>query len=319
MGLRLQVHAFPAAAFVHEVQAPDLTHLSLFQWNRWKPDGPGFVVKSRASIKGGSMNLKKLLVIGLAIVLQAMVVSAQNNQETEICLPQFVHGTFEDDFRWESSIFFFNLGDQELTPEFTFRTGEGEVWEGGLTTRLGRGDEFQIGEGGVFSPEQPFAGRAGGTFRTVGEEQFRTGFVTVRAPGQFGVMTRAHLFDAQGNLIAETSIIPQPAFRTGAFVIDTFEGQRTGLALANTHEAEATCTLTFFREGEADAVGEVQLDVLGGGMQTARMLDEMFPELFADDAGFVLIDCDQPVCALAMNLRGLDTRQIPIFVLNNAN
>jgi hypothetical protein len=258
------------------------------------------------------MKLRNILVIGLLFALQAMVVSAQD--ETELCLPQFVHGTFNDDFRWESSIFFFNLGDQDVSPEFTFRTAAGEAWAGSLAPSLGRGDQVQIGEGGAFSPGQPFAGRAGGTFRTTGEGEFQSGFVTVRAPGRFGVMTRAHLFDSQGNLIAETSMIPQPAFRTGAFLIDTLEGQRTGLAITNAGEGEATCTLTFFREGEADPVGEIELEAFGPHTQRAEMLDEMFPDLFADDAGFVVISCDQPVCAAAMNLRGLDTRQIPIFV-----
>jgi hypothetical protein len=258
------------------------------------------------------MKLRKILIIGLVFALQALVVSAQET-ETELCLPQFVHGTFQDDFRWESSILFFNLSDQELTPEFTFRTAEGEPMMGGLRTRLGRGDELEIGEGGLFSPAQPFAGRTGTTLRTTSQNEFQSGFVTVRAPGQFGILTRAHLFDAQGNLISETSIIPQPAFRTGGFVIDTMEGQRTGFALTNAGEQPATCTLTFFQEGEAEASGEVVLEELGAHTQRAQNLDEIFPDLFADEAGFVLINCDQPVCALAINMRGVTATQIPIF------
>lgn len=51
---------------------------------------------------------------------------------------------------------------------------------------------------------------------------------------------------------------------------------------------------------------------MGPHAQTARFMRELFPGILTDGVGFVRVTCDNPICPLALHLRGLAMTQIPV-------
>jgi hypothetical protein len=258
------------------------------------------------------MKSLKILVTVVLFGCASIALAQDNGEEIEVCIPQFVTGTGDDDFRWETTLMIFNQEEADVTSQWNFFGATGQPFGSTFRERLGRGEPTEIGAAGEFSPT-PFLGRAGRTFRFSNEDDLQPGFLVMRSTGRLQTQVRLHLFDADGELVNETTIIPHPAFRTGAFFIDATEGQATGLALTNAHETqENTCRLQLFQEGEEGVVATATIE-LDARSQNSQLLNEIFDEEFLEDeSGFVLIDCDEPVCALALQLRGVQNRQIPI-------
>jgi hypothetical protein len=257
--------------------------------------------------------MKSLKVLMIAAVFGfASVGALAQDTENEVCIPQFVTGMGADNYRWETTLMFFNQEETDVTSQWNFFGATGEPFGSTFRERLGRGEPTEVGETGQFEPT-PFSGRTGRTFRFSSEGELQPGFLHIRSNGRLQTQARLHLFDADGNLVNETTIIPHPPFQTGAFFIDSTEGQLTGLAMTNIDEDEAnTCRLQLFQEGEEGVVATATIE-LDPRNQNSQLLNEIFEENFLEDeSGFVLIDCDRPVCALALQVRGVQNRQIPI-------
>ncbi|HXK62432.1 MAG TPA: hypothetical protein PLP42_21295 [Acidobacteriota bacterium] len=257
------------------------------------------------------MYFHRILAVGVvcACLSPLTLVRAQQN---EVCIPQFVVGTSEG-FRWETTLMFFNQQSADVNSQWSLFNAAGQPIGATFREQLGQGDPTTIDATGQFTPSPIASGRAR-SFRFSSEEALQIGFLLITSDAEMTTHARLHLFDDQGNLISETAVIPGPSFTAGAFFVDATDEQLTGLALTNTSPTTPTnCTLKLFSEASNDQIGDDVTITIAPRNQNSQLVQEIFGESFLEnEAGFVLINCDQPVCALAMQVRGVTATQIPV-------
>ena len=250
------------------------------------------------------------------LILPGLLTIGQAQSEEQVCLPQFVDGTFGP-FSWRTTVVLQNQQQTQAQVRLHFYDNNGQPMNGlMLRERLGKGQQGMVGPNGQFDARL-LSGQAMRSYRSEGGGPFQAGYCIVESANRVRAHAMIQLFDAQGSLVSETGIIPGAQFRFGSFFADQTEDKGVGLALANSSQTQtAACTIQLFEEETEDLLGETDVQ-LGPGSQTAQFLFELFPGLLTGEVGFVRISCDKPVCALALQLRGLEMLQIPVFVEDN--
>lgn len=256
------------------------------------------------------MKSKTLLSLALLFVAANFTVLAQ--EETVVCIPQVVDGSFGP-YRWRTTIIVQNQEMEQAQVQMRFLNFNGEnMGQFKLQGQAGKGPNYQAGPNGQFDPD-PVRNRSMVSFRSRGEDALQIGYCLVQSQSQIRVHARLQMFDLQENLLAETNVTPSGDFTSGSFFLDESEDQDTAIALTNRADDPNVCTFEVFLEGETEPLGSEEIE-LGPHSQISRYLFELFPELLTDEAGYVRITCEEPTCALVLNLRGLQMLQIPIFV-----
>ena len=256
--------------------------------------------------------MKRFLLTTLALgglLLWAPATFAQ----TQICIPQFVDGIVGP-LRWQTTLIVHNQDQVRAQMQMNFYDSSGRPMSG-MTMRnnAGRGPHNQVGPNGQFAPN-PVGPRAGIGFRSNGQGPLQAGFVQIQSQNRIQAHAMLHLLDAIGNNLSEVGISPHPPFRVGNFFLNHSDGAGGGVSLSNPSGTQpATCNLEVFGEDETTPLGSAQV-TLGPRGQLGRFIRELFPGILSDGVGFVRISCDQPVCGLALHLRGLAMTQIPIFI-----
>lgn len=253
----------------------------------------------------------------IALILVLMFSASLVGQDQErICIPQFVDGA-AGPFRWHTTLMIHNQEATQTQARLRFFDNQGQPMEGlKLRERMGQGPQAQGGPGGQFET-RPLGQGATRSYRSSGEGQFQAGYCLIDSDVPLQVHARLQLYGWDGMLIGESGIIPGPQFRSGGFFADRTEGREVGFALMNSAQQQgALCTLEVWEEDGTEPLGTYELE-LGPHSQIARYLKELFPDVLADDSGFVKIACDSPVCALALHLHGFQMLQIPVFVDEN--
>lgn len=256
------------------------------------------------------MKTRTILLGFLALLLVGA--TAQGQEFTsEICVPQFADG-MQGPLRWQTSVVLMSQSMEAAQVQMSFFRVNGDPLMTSMRTRLGKGPAFAPGPNGMINLPDLAPG-SGRTFRTEGTGPLQTGYLLIRSQDRIQAHTILQLFDQQGTLISETGVIPHPQFRAGGFLADQTEGQGVGLALTNPAGVTAECQIEVFAEDETTSLGTFPM-TLGPRSQTAQFLAEAVPEILTGEVGFVRITCDNPICALALNLRGLRVLQVPIFI-----
>ncbi len=255
----------------------------------------------------------RLVIFTLFLASQAALTLAQD--QTQICVPQFVDGALGP-YRWQTSLILQNQDQTQAQARLHFLDNNGQPLSGILLReRLGQGQQMGAGSGGQLETV-PINGRTMRSYRSESMGPLQAGYVLIESQNRIQAHAMLHLYDAQGNLVSETGIIPGPQFRSGGFLADQTDGKGLGLALLNpSAEQAAMCSLELYEEDGETPLGTVDVE-LAPRAQIARILLELFPELLTGEVGFVRVSCDSPVCALALQLRGLQMLQIPVFVEN---
>ncbi len=235
--------------------------------------------------------------------------------QTDICIPQFLDG-FSGPHQWRTMLIVQNQEQTQAQARFQFYDNDGQVMN---QLRLGRRAQNEhhvnTGPGGQFDTD-PIRTRAAIAYRSAGDGALKAGFCKVQSQQRLQVHARLEVRNQAGDLLSETSVIPGPAFRLGGFHADRLEGAAIGLALVNPQPiTSATCEIQIFDE-DGNLLGSAP-KFLGPYSQTAQYLKQTFPQILTDGIGYVVISCDSPVCALALQLRGLSMLQIPVVVINN--
>lgn len=254
----------------------------------------------------------KSLIISLMTLMMCSAFLIAQDQE-RVCIPQFLDGT-AGPYRWNTTLMIHNQEQLQTQAQLRFFDTEGTPMEGlQLRERMGKGQHAQGGPGGQFET-RPLGQGATRSYRSGGEGPFQAGYCLIESDRPLQVHSRLQLYGSDGTLIAETGIIPTPQFRSGGFFVDRTENREIGFALMNSaQQGGANCTLEIYEEDGTEPLETYELE-LGPHSQIARYLKEFFPEILADGSGFVKINCDAPVCALALHLHGFQMLQIPVFV-----
>lgn len=207
--------------------------------------------------------------------------------QNEVCIPLYVDGV-TGPYRWETTLVISN--QQQTGAEFRlhFYDSNGQTIPGPiLSERRGRGPMSPMGPGGQFDPS-PINARTMRSYRSHGEDALQSGYCVVESQDRIEAYAQVRLLDHTGNVLSETGIIPGPQFRSGSFFADRMDGQGVGVAFANTSADETTCTLELFAEDGTTSLGTAEIQ-LGPGSHTMRMLSELFPDLLADEVGFIVV------------------------------
>lgn len=250
--------------------------------------------------------------IFMAAATSLILMSSSMAQET-VCVPQFVDGVMHQ-YRWKTTLVLQNAEPTRERIQLHFHSTDGSPMDGvWLRERLGHGPQAAVGPGGQF--ETPaLAGNAVRSYQSLGQGTAQAGYVCADSPDRVRLHAMIHLYDADGNLISDTGIIPGRALRRGSFLADQTEGATGGIAFLNpSFESPTTCAVELFEENGETPIGNATV-TLQPRAQIARLLLDMFPELLTGDVGFVRVTCDNPVCLLVLRLRGLEMLQIPVFV-----
>lgn len=248
-----------------------------------------------------------------AVFLWSLWTAAPALAQNEICIPQFVDGVVGP-FRWQTTLV---LHNQDRTPaqmQLHFYNNNGQPMAG-MTMRGngGRGPHNQLGPGGQFGPNPVNPGAMVG-YRSNGQGPVQAGSVLIQSPNRIQAHAMLHLMDASGNTVSEAGVTPQPPFRAGSFYMDHSGGADVGGSFSNPSPAQpVNCTLEIFGEDGITPLGTAQLS-MGPRTQTARLMREIFPGILTDGIGFIRVTCDNPICPLALHLRGFAMTQIPIIV-----
>jgi hypothetical protein len=252
---------------------------------------------------------KQIMILGLLVI---MCLGVPAFAQTDVCIPQFLDGV-AGPFQWKTMLVLQNQEQNQAQVQVQFFNNNGMPLQQLTMSRRGQqGGQGPVNGNGQFNP-QPIRARSGVAYRSQGEGGFQTGFARIQSQSRIRTHARLQLHDSTGNLISETNIIPGPQFRAGSFFADRSDGAGIGLALTNPSSAQsATCTLEIFNE-EGDSLGITQVSV-GPHSQIAQFIFQTFPNILEDDVALIKISCDNPICALALHLRGLSMTQIPIVV-----
>jgi hypothetical protein len=254
--------------------------------------------------------IRHILAFGFAALwLQGATVLAQ----TQVCVPQFLDGN-SGPFQWRTTLVLQNQDQAQAQVQLNFYDNNGTpMRQFEMRRRGGPGSQAQVGPGGQFDPEPIRAGFAVG-YQSGGQGALQAGYVSIQSQNRIQVQSRLQLFDSVGNLISEAIVVPGEQFSRSGFYADQAGGAGIGLALTNPSANQtAICTLEIIGADGIAVLGTTQI-ALGPHSQTARFLFELFPSILTDDVGFVRITCSEPVCALALQLRGLAMAQIPVVI-----
>jgi len=251
----------------------------------------------------------KLQVLKILVIL---IMSPVAFGQTDICIPQFLDGV-AGPFRYRTTLVMQNQEQNQAQVQLQFYDNNGAPMQQFMMNRRGmHGGQSPVGPNGQFSPD-PIQSQGAVGYRSGGEGGFQAGFVQIQSQSRIQSHARLQLFDSSGSLLSETNIIPGPQFRNGSFYADRADGAMIGLAFTNTSvDQTATCTLEIYAD-DGTLLNTTQI-VLGPRSQTAQFLSQIFPNVLTNDAGYVRISCNNPICALALHLRGLGMTQIPVAV-----
>ncbi len=252
--------------------------------------------------------IRNLLTFGIAALwLQGASALAQ----TQVCVPQFLDGS-AGPFQWRTTLILQNQDQTQAQVRLNFYDNNGTPIQLEMRRRGGSGSPAHAGPGGQFDPE-PIRARAAVGYQSGGGGAMQAGYAMIQSQNRIQVQSRLQLLDGVGNIVSEAIVVPGQQFRRAAFYADQADGAGIGLALTNASTNQtAICTLEVIGSDGVTVLGTTQIN-LGPHSQTARFLFELFPDL-TDEVGFVRITCSEPVCALALHLRGLVMAQIPIVI-----
>ena len=251
---------------------------------------------------------QKLLILEIFVIL---IMSPIAFGQTDICIPQFVDGIVGP-LQYRTMVVLQNQEQNQAQVQLQFYDNNGAPMQQFMMHRRGMHGGQSPASNGQFTPDPIGPGGAMG-YRSGGEGGFQVGFVQIQSQSRIQAHTRAQLFDLSGNLLSETNIIPGPQFHNGSFYADRADGAGIGLALTNISGNQTTiCTLEIFAD-DGTLLDTTQI-TLGPHSQIAQFLFQIFPDILTDDVGYVRISCDNPICALALHLRGFGMTQIPVVV-----
>jgi len=247
------------------------------------------------------------------ISLVVLALAAPSFAQTTLCVPQFVDGT-SGSIRWQTTLILMNQEQTQAQVQLQFHDNSGApIRQLRMTRAHGQGPVQGIDPNGQFSPE-PIRARSMIALQSSGEGGLQTGYVTVQSQQRIQVQSRLQVTDQNGNLLGEVGVTPGAQFRMGSFYAGTSEGALVGMSLANP-SADQTVTSTVEVVAEGGTILGTTDVTLGPHSQIARFLFELFPQLLTDEGVFVRITSQDPVCALVLNLHGLEMFQIPVFVV----
>lgn len=252
------------------------------------------------------------VILGCTILLlQSLFLLGQS--QDEICVPQFVNGSLGP-FRWETTVMIQNQEQAQAQIQLRFFQNDGQALNNfQFRTRMGFGKQFQVGSNGLLTPD-PVRERSMMSLRSAGQGPLQIGFCLIQSQGRIQAQARLHVYDSSGTLLHEAALSNPGRFLQGSFFADLTDGRQMGVVVTNpSAETTANCRLEIFAEDGVEALGSVDLQ-MGPHSQSSKYLFEYFPDLLTGDVGFVRITCDNPVCALALQLKGLSMLQVPIFV-----
>lgn len=252
---------------------------------------------------------RMFIFVSAALWLQGTISMAQ----TQVCVPQFVDGDAAG-FQFRTTLVLHNQDQNQAQVQLSFYDEKGVPFsQMAMTRRGGSGSGSQVGPGGQFNPE-PIRARFAVAYQSGGQGPLQVGHVMIQSQNRIQVESRFQLHDEIGNLLSEAIVVPGQQFHQGSFYADRSDGAGIGLALTNPSATQTTiCTVEIIDSDGNSVLGTTQI-TLGPHSQTARYLFELFPEILEDDVGFVRITCSEPVCALALHLRGLVMAQIPVVI-----
>jgi len=256
------------------------------------------------------MIIRNMLTLSLAALwLQGATALAQ----TQVCVPQFLDGS-AGPFQWRTTLVLQNQDQTQAQVRLNFYDNNGDpIHQFEMRRRGGSGPQSQVGPNGQFDPE-PIRARAAVAYQSGGQGPMQAGYVMIQSQSRIQVQSRIQLFDETGNILSEAIVIPGQQLRRAGFYADQTDGAGIGLALANpSGNQTAVCTLEVIGSDGVTVLGTTQIP-LAPHSQTAQLLFELFPSLLTDEVGFVRITCSEPVCALALHLRGLQMAQIPVVI-----
>jgi hypothetical protein len=233
--------------------------------------------------------------------------------QTELCVPQFLDGIVGP-FQYRTTLVIQNQEQNQATVQFQFYDNNGmPMQQFMMNRRNGPGGHGPVGSNGQFNPD-PIQSRAAVGYRSAGEGGLQTGFVMIRAQDRIQAHAQIQLYDFLGTILSETNIVPGAQFRQGSFYADRSDGAGIGLALTNPAEFQtAVVTLEIMAEDDVTVLGTAQV-TLGPHAQIAQYIFQLFPNILTDDIGYIRITSSNPICALALHLRGFSMNQIPVVI-----
>jgi len=257
------------------------------------------------------MMFRKTLTVGFVWLF---VMGASAFAQTQVCIPQFLDGV-AGPFQWRTTIVVQNQDQNQAQVHLQFYNSNGTpMQQFRMSQRGGQGPFYDVGANGQCDLA-PVGARAAVGYQSGGQGSLQAGFVMLQTQNRIQAHAMLQLLDGSGRVISETIINPTAQFRTGSFYADRGDGAAIGLALANLSATQAaTCTLDLVSQ-EGVVLGTTQL-ALAANSHTARFLFELFPNIPNDGVGFVRINSDIPICALALRLRDLAMTQIPVVIEN---
>lgn len=254
--------------------------------------------------------IRKWMSLGIIFLLfQTAAAFAQS----ELCIPQFLDGV-AGPFQYRTTLVIQNQDQTQAMVQFQFYNNDGlPMQQFMMNRRSGPGGQGPVGSNGQFNPD-PVQNRAAVGFRSSGESGLQSGFVMIRSANRIRAHAQLQLFDYAGNILSETNVVPGAPFRQGSFYADRSDGAGIGLALTNPADYQAAIvTLEIMAEDEITVLGSAQV-TLEPHAQIAQYLFQLFPNILTDDIGYVRITSSNPICALALHLRGFSMTQIPVII-----
>jgi len=250
-------------------------------------------------------------VVWLAVLLGAAFatpIAAQNRA----CVPHFVSG-FDGRTLWETDLTITRMGFRPFDVSVSFFDSDGHLFQ-----NVTFGDRRTIFGRRFFDPfsTNPFRLRSGFDVFGIGmSSPLRSGFVVVEALGSFQVNAGFRQAEITGQFIRETTLRSIEPCRVAELFAEEVQRQSFGLVVTNVDPRfPAFGTLEFFPDGSFVPLFRFPLQI-GPRVQISRFLTEFFPLLPHGFSGSVRLTFDQPVCALAMDIRQSGMSQIPITVL----
>jgi hypothetical protein len=229
----------------------------------------------------------KRVFLSVAFILAASAVcSAQT-----FYFPQVAIGAY-DGGSWKTTIFLSNAMTNTASGTITFTKSDGTAFfsnwtnEDGSPMSNGNVITFQLG---------PSESRR---FTSVTDMPLTTGFATVM--GNSGAVLGNAVFtniDAAGNLISEAGVPMAIPLGKQAIFIDTTDGFKTGVAIANPNQA--ALHIHFEVVNNAGQIIMTSLRDLAPGQHMATFVHELFPDIPAM-VGRLQFYCTNPMVSVGM-------------------
>jgi len=147
---------------------------------------------------------------------------------------------------------------------------------------------------------------------TNGTEPFQSGYATLSCSSKVDASLIYSLYDAKDGKVSEATVFPSPAAMTNHLFLDTHEGARLGMAIANDSDQSVT-----YRVNAADDFGRpLPAATLSIAPRTARaaFLDEIIPVL-PNTIAQVSITADVGLSVIGLRFSGKTFTTIPSTML----